>query len=76
LMQHLCGNGIMTKVYFGPVHLTYFYSRLLKDRIKLPVTEQISNQVLALPMYPALSKDEMNIIIEEVKKFTEGQCTT
>ena len=56
LMKFLSNKGIMTKVYFSPVHLTHFYRKELKYKTKLPVTEEVSSQVLTLPMYPTLTK--------------------
>jgi perosamine synthetase len=69
LMQYLASKGIMTKVYFYPVHLTYFYKNKLKQKCALPVTENVSKQVLTLPMYPALTKEEINRIVKELKNF-------
>ncbi|HJH27990.1 MAG TPA: DegT/DnrJ/EryC1/StrS family aminotransferase, partial [Methanophagales archaeon] len=59
LMKYLAGKGIMTKVYFSPVHLTHFYKNELGYACELPVTEEISRRVLTLPMYPALTKEEV-----------------
>ena len=64
LMKHLADKGIMTKVYFPPVHLTHFYKNELGYTCKLPVTEEISNQVLTLPMYPTLTREEMDYIVD------------
>jgi len=72
LMGHLANSGIMTKVYFSPVHLTHFYKNELGYRCKLPVTEEISTQVLTLPMYPALTNEEIEYIVKEMKRFFEG----
>jgi len=69
LMKFLAAKGIMTKVYFPPVHLTHFYRKELKYKTKLPVTEEVSSQVLTLPMYPTLTKEEMDYVIEEIKNF-------
>ena len=69
LMHHLAEKGIMTKVYFSPVHLTHFYSKSLKYRCSLPVTEEMSEQVLTLPMYPSLSQQEIVYITEEIGYF-------
>jgi perosamine synthetase len=69
LMKHLAGKGIMTKVYFSPVHLTHFYRNELKWKCKLPITEEISNQVLALPIYPTLKKEEIEFIANEIERF-------
>jgi perosamine synthetase len=70
LMEYMSNKGIMTKVYFSPVHLTHFYQKKLGYKIgDLPVTEKISNQVLSLPMYPTLTKKEMDYIAENIEKF-------
>ncbi|MBD3268616.1 MAG: DegT/DnrJ/EryC1/StrS family aminotransferase, partial [Candidatus Omnitrophica bacterium] len=68
--SYLGQKGIMTKVYFNPVHLTKFYRRQLGcKRGLLPITEDISEQVLTLPMYPGLSKAEMDYIAGTVLRF-------
>jgi len=69
LMKFLADKGIMTKVYFPPVHLTHFYRKELNYKTRLPVTEEASSQVLTLPMYPTLTKGEMDHIIKETKNF-------
>jgi len=69
LAKYLAEKGIATKVYFHPVHLTHFYKNELNYNCKLPVTEEISRQVLTLPMYPSLTTEEMNYIAEETKVF-------
>lgn len=69
LMKFLADRGIMTKVYFSPVHLTHFYRKELKYKTKLPVTEEVSSRILTLPMYPTLTKEEMNYTIKEIKNF-------
>jgi len=69
LMAHLAGKGIASKIYFNPVHLTAFY-RKNKDDV-LPVTNQISKEVLTLPMYPDLKEEEVKEVCEAVK---EGLC--
>jgi len=70
LKDHLAKKGIMSKVYFEPVHLTSFY----KERFgykggELPVTERLSSEVLTLPLYPTMSVEEMDYIVEVVKEF-------
>jgi len=69
LAEYLAKRGIATKVYFHPVHLTHFYKNELDYDCKLPVTEEISKQVLTLPMYPSLMKEEMNYVVKETKAF-------
>ncbi len=68
LKEYLAKKGIMSKVYFDPIHLTSFYKRLGYN-IKLPMTEKISEQVLTLPMHPDLNKEEMDNICNSCKEF-------
>ena len=65
----LNSKGIATKVYFYPIHKTHFYKNVLKYKCHLPITEKISDENLALPMYPDLKKEEMDYIIENIKLF-------
>jgi len=69
LMQHLTERGIMTKIKFFPVHLSHFYKKELKYDCQLAVTEHISQQVLTLPMYPALTEEEIEYIAKEIARF-------
>jgi perosamine synthetase len=71
LSKHLSEKGITTKVFFYPVHMTHFYRKKPGYRIKLPITEEISRQVLTLPMYPTLTRKEMNYIADEINAFLE-----
>jgi len=69
LAKYLAEKEIAAKVYFHPVHLTHFYKNKLNYDCKLPVTEEMSKQVLTLPMYPSLTIEEMDNIAEETKTF-------
>jgi len=69
LAKHLADRGIATKVYFYPVHLTHFYKNELKYHCKLPMTEELSEQVLTLPMYPSLTTKDIDYIVEETKTY-------
>lgn len=70
LKEYLNQNGIGAKVYFDPVHLSLLYRRKFGYKSgELPVTERISQEVLTLPMYPSLTKSEMDYIVEKVKEF-------
>ena len=70
LMNHLNQDGIMAKVYFHPVHLSQFYrERFGYQGGELPMTEKIAGQVLTLPMYPTLTKEEIDYIADEITAF-------
>ena len=72
LMEYLAEKGIMSKIYFDPVHLTHFYKEKLGYDVHLPVTEEISQKVLTLPMFPGLKFDEIDYIVENINNFYRG----
>ncbi|MER3407314.1 MAG: hypothetical protein C4292_00340 [Nitrososphaera sp.] len=70
LSSRLKELGIMSKVYFSPIHLTTFYKRQFGYRGgELPVTERISSEILSLPMYPHISTQDMDRICTGVAEF-------
>ena len=71
LMAFLTNKGIMSKIFFEPVHLSKFYSKNMNKKISLPKTEKISQQILTLPMYPSLTKDDINFISDSIDEFME-----
>lgn len=72
LAKFLNKKGIMTKIFFEPVHHTTFYKNLGYDKsTKLPVTEKTYERILTLPMYPGLTKNELNFICNSVAEFME-----
>jgi dTDP-4-amino-4,6-dideoxygalactose transaminase len=54
--------------YPVPLHLQAAYKDLGMDPGSLPMTEQISQEVLSLPMYPELSEEQIKTVAEAVKK--------
>jgi dTDP-4-amino-4,6-dideoxygalactose transaminase len=70
LQQYLAQNGIMSKVYFNPVHLKTIYQRNYKyGKGDLPYTEALSEIMLNLPIYPGLTKDGLNYIVSKIQEF-------
>ena len=72
LHSHLLADGIFSKVYFYPIHLTDFYKNKFGTKSgMLPVTEKIADQVLTLPLYPNMTIEEKNLLIESIGMFFE-----
>ncbi|MCV0393564.1 MAG: DegT/DnrJ/EryC1/StrS family aminotransferase [Nitrosopumilus sp.] len=69
LMQFLGKRGIMTKVYFEPVHRTPFYKKITLDKFKLDNTEEISDRILSLPIYPDLQQKDLQYITSSISDF-------
>lgn len=72
LMEFLTKKKIMSKVFFYPIHSTTYYSKIGFNSLQnLPMTNLISKQILTLPMYPSLTKEELDYIVESVQEFCE-----
>jgi len=71
LREYLAKKQIMSKVYFEPVHLTHFYRNVLGYSDCLPLTEKLSREVLTLPLYPTMTKDEIEYVVESIREFFE-----
>ena len=66
LVTHLQKSGVEVLISWRvPMH----QQKALKlDHFKLPVTEQISAEVISLPMYPELTDEELQFVVEVLKK--------
>jgi perosamine synthetase len=69
LHDFLIKKRIFSKVYFEPIHQMSLYRK--KNSEILPITEKISEQVLTLPMYPNMEKDEKDYLIDSISEFFE-----
>ena len=70
LMKYLAEKGITTKVYFYPVHLTEFYKKEFgHKKTELPVTEELADQVLTVPLYPNMGEEAIEYVISNIKKI-------
>ena len=71
LSKFLAKKGIMSKVFFAPIHLTDHFSSYKIKQKKMTNTEKISERILSLPMYPDSRKDEINEIVDTISEFFE-----
>lgn len=70
LAESLKKNGIGTSIYYPmPLHLQNAYKYLGYKKGDFPIAEKISQNILALPIYPELTKDEVHYVCETIKKF-------
>tara|TARA_B100002003_G_C14148837_1_gene552502 strand:+ start:238 stop:1371 length:1134 start_codon:yes stop_codon:yes gene_type:complete len=69
LSKYLAEAGIMTKVYFSPIHKTRFYLKNLETTPKLPITDKISGEILSLPIYPDIKNAEITYICNKINSF-------
>jgi len=69
LMKFLQTRGISTKIYFPPVHETSFYHDVLGYRCDLPTTTRISGEILSLPFYPGMIREDIHYVCDSIKEF-------
>jgi dTDP-4-amino-4,6-dideoxygalactose transaminase len=62
--------GIGTEVYYPvPLHLQKCFSDLNYKKGDFPVAEHAALHSLALPIYPELSDDQQEYVVEKIKEF-------
>lgn len=68
----LTGQGIGTSVHFIPVHkLSGFRTALGPQECQsVPVTERVAEEILSLPMYPALSDADVGYVADALLTLT------
>ncbi len=70
LWNYLEDNGIQANVYYPlPGHLQESNIHLGYSKGDFPIAEEASGNVLALPMFPELSNEEIDIVVEYIHKF-------
>lgn len=70
LVKYLRESGIEVLISWPiPLHKQ---KGLNLSHFSLPVTERISSEILSLPMYPELSNEEMQVVIDTIKQFFRG----
>jgi len=72
LKKHIGKKGIQCGVHYPiPVHLQPPYRRLGFTEGMYPNTEKWAKEVISLPMYPDLSKEEIEYVVASIKEFYE-----
>jgi UDP-2-acetamido-2-deoxy-ribo-hexuluronate aminotransferase len=70
LIAHLKSAGVPTAIYYPvPIHMQDVYSVYPQTPNGLPVTEDIRNRVMSLPMHPYLSAEDQTKVIDAIRGF-------
>jgi dTDP-4-amino-4,6-dideoxygalactose transaminase len=68
MRKHLESKDIQTMVYYPlSLHLQEVYKYLKHKSGDFPHSEQAQEQVLTLPMYPELSEDQIELVVQSVR---------
>jgi dTDP-4-amino-4,6-dideoxygalactose transaminase len=75
LAEWLAENGISTGIHYPiPCHLQGACARYGCTAGSLPITERCANEILSLPVYPELSEEQVDRIIEKLQEFASWQA--
>lgn len=70
LQTHLQQKGVPTMIYYPVPLYAQDAFRPFTDLTHLPVTEQLCQEVLSLPIHTELDSEQLNYIVESVKSFS------
>lgn len=66
LVEHLSGKGIKTQVHYPkPLHQQPAYA----TGENLPVVQKTVNQILSIPLFPTMQREEMLYVTDSLKKW-------
>jgi UDP-4-amino-4,6-dideoxy-N-acetyl-beta-L-altrosamine transaminase len=69
LYDFLRSNDIFCQVHYIPVHLQPYYKSLGSKKGDFPLAESYYDECLSLPMYPTLTDEEQNFVIQTIFDF-------
>jgi dTDP-4-amino-4,6-dideoxygalactose transaminase len=74
LMASLKEAGIGTGIHYPiPLHLQKAYASLSHSAGDFPVTEKITKEIVSLPMFPNLTREQQAKVVEKTVQFVEGK---
>ncbi len=66
LYNFLRKNKIYTQIHYIPCHLMPYYKQFGWKEGDMPIAEQYYKNCISLPMYPTLTEEEQDFVIEKV----------
>ncbi|MGH9386173.1 MAG: DegT/DnrJ/EryC1/StrS family aminotransferase [Vicinamibacterales bacterium] len=70
LQAHLASRSVETLVHY-PVPITRQPALAALDPAPCPVADRVCNEVVSLPMYPGLSDQEVETVIDGIRSFAQ-----
>ncbi len=70
LLDHLQRGGVGAGVHYPvPLHLQPAYADLGYTRGALPVSEEVADTCLSLPLYPEMTDDQQDYVVARIREF-------
>ena len=72
VQDYLQENDISTNIYYPlPLHMQKCYEDLETNVNELPVTEEVYEEVLALPIDPTLTEEQLEYVVKNIEEALE-----
>ena len=69
VLEHLKQDGIQASHHYPPVHRFSAYQQLTAERKPdLPITENVSERQVTLPLYPTMTEEDVHIVVKSVQR--------
>lgn len=72
LYNYLREHQIYSQVHYVPLHLMPYYQSLGSKKGDCPVMEEYYEHCLSIPMYPTLTDEEQDYVIEKIISFVNN----
>ncbi|TYB78754.1 UDP-4-amino-4,6-dideoxy-N-acetyl-beta-L-altrosamine transaminase [Bizionia myxarmorum] len=72
LYDFLRTQNIFAQIHYIPVHTMPYYKEIGYDTAHLTCAENYYSKCISLPMYPSLTDEEQDFVIEKVTSFING----
>jgi dTDP-4-amino-4,6-dideoxygalactose transaminase len=70
LRQHLTANGVGSEIYYPvPIHRQKCYQNLNWPQDALPETDRAAAEILNLPIFPELTIDEQQQVVDTIRSY-------
>lgn len=73
VFEQLRANGIGVNVHYIPVYYHPYYQEHGYDKVHCPKAEELYSRMISLPLYPGLTDEQQDEVIEKVKIVLRGE---
>ena len=67
--RSFCENGVASDCIIDTLHIQPCFEHLGYKKGDFPVTEELAEQGLSLPMYAELTDEQIGYVCEKIKEF-------
>lgn len=72
IIEFLKSRGIQTSIHYPPVHrFSIYQSDSPQNNLALPITEEVGQRELTLPLYPAMTNEKVALVVDALGEALE-----